>query len=209
MMRLARILLVVLLIVQPVLAQTARPEEKAIRVRVTGVDHYDIPGVITIEANRITGRPVTSSPNIVRFSRTDTGPVISVLKPGRRVTGEARGVEGDLLQVVSDDDQELSLIPTDSIALLERQKSPIVSRETARGIGLGAGVGIFGLSYLAAMQCEPDDAASGPCWRFFQTLMFVGAPVIGVLLGWHLGRVKWERVTIDELRAEFATVGRP
>jgi hypothetical protein len=146
---------------------------------------------------------------MIRFSRTDGEPIISVLRPGRRVTGESRGVEGDVLQFVSDDDQELSLIPTDSIAVLERQTPPIASRESARGVGLGAGAGIFGLSYLAAMQCQPDESASGPCWRFFQTLMFVGAPVVGALLGWHLGRVKWERVTIDELRAAFATAAQP
>jgi hypothetical protein len=44
---------------------------------------------------------------------------------------------------------------------------------------------------------------------FFQTLMFVGAPVIGVLVGWHVGREKWERVTIGELRAEFTIAERP
>jgi hypothetical protein len=120
------------------------------------------------------------------------------------MTGEARRLEGDLLEFVSDDDQDVSLIPTDSIALLERHASPMASKEIARGVGLAAGVGIFGLSYLGALACQPDESAEGPCWRFFQTLMFVGAPVVGVLLGWYVGRSKWERVTIDELRAELA-----
>ena len=202
MIRVATVLLVALLIVQSVIAQTPGPGRHPIRVRVTGVDRYEIAGVITVETDRISGRAVTLSPNMVRFTRADGERVISVLQPGRRITGEVRAVEGDLLEFVDDDDQEISFLPTDSIAVIERQKLRH-SRENATGIGIGAAAGVFGLSYLGAMQCEPDDAASGPCWRFFQTLMFVGAPVIGVLLGWYTGRVQWERITIDELRGEI------
>ena len=134
--------------------------------------------------------------------------MVSVLRPGQRVTGEARAIVGDRLEFASDDDQEVSLVPIDSIHLVERQRPPRASGETARGIGIATGVGIFGLSYLAAFSCQPEEHVEGFCWRFFQTLMFVGAPVAGVLLGWSLGRRKWEGVTIEELRAEFANMGR-
>ena len=204
-MRLTRILVVALLAVQTAVAQAG---SYPIRVRVTGVARYEIPDVIAIEENRISGRPVTLTPSMVRFRRTDGDPVISVLRPGYRVTGEARAVEGNLLEFISDDDQEVSHIPTDSIAVLERQESR-TSRENATGIGIAAGAGIFGLSYFGALSCQPDEHAEGPCWRFFEILMFVGAPVVGVLLGWSIGRVRWERVTINELSAEFATVVRP
>ena len=68
-------------------------------------------------------------------------------------------------------------------------------------------VRITGVDRYEMRVCQPDERVEGPCWRFFQTLMFVGAPVIGALLGWYIGRVKWERITIDELRGEFATCG--
>jgi hypothetical protein len=130
-MWLTRILLVASLTVQTAVAQAASPP---IRVRLTGVDRYDIPGVITIEETRISGRrPVTRSPSMIRFSRTDSEPAISVLPPGRRVTGEARQVDRGLLEFISDDDRGVSLIPTDSIALVERQKAATASRETAAG----------------------------------------------------------------------------
>ena len=177
MIRLSCLLLTVL-IVQTVVAQTA---SAPIRVQVTGVARYDIPGVITIEENRISGRrPVTRSPSMIRFSRTDSEPAVSILLPGRRVTGEARRVEGGLLEFIGDDDNDVSFILTDSIFMVEREKAAIASRETARSIGLGTGAAIFGLSYLGALSCQPDEHVEGLCWRFFQTLMFVGAPVVGV-----------------------------
>jgi hypothetical protein len=206
MMKLTGILVAVLVASQTVSVQvTSQP----IRVRLTGVTRYDIPGVITIEKDRASGRPVTFTASMFRFSRADGEPMMSVPRPGQRVTGEARAIEGDLLKFVNDDDQELSLVPIDSIDFVERQRPPKASRETARGIGIATSVGIFGLSYLAAYSCQPDEHAEGFCWRFFQTLMFVGAPVIGVLAGWSLGRGKWERVTMNELRAELAAANRP
>jgi hypothetical protein len=93
MTRLTALLVVVSLISQSVLALTVKPEGKVVRVRVTGVARYEIPGVITIEANRVSGRPVTRSASMIRFSRTDGEREISVLQPGLRVTGEARAVE--------------------------------------------------------------------------------------------------------------------
>jgi hypothetical protein len=42
-----------------------------------------------------------------------------------------------------------------------------------------------------------------------QALAFVGAPVLGGLLGWHLGRMNWTRIGADELEKILEPASSP
>jgi hypothetical protein len=96
----------------------------------------------------------------------------------------------------------------DSIRLIERgsRRAP---RPVAAGVGAGAGiVGAVGSIVGGLLWCN-DERVEGACWGVMQTLAFVASPVLGGLLGWHLGRTKWTQIGADDLKRTLAPSPRP
>ena len=87
----------------------------------------------------------------------------------------------------------------DAIRFIERS-----SRRAARPLAAaaGAGVGVLGAvgSIVGALLWCNDESVEGRCWGLMQALAFVGSPILGGLLGWHLGRMNWTRISADDLK---------
>jgi len=119
---------------------------------------------------------------------------------GERVTGLARAVQGDILEFERDgDDGQITFVGLDAIRSIERG-----SRRAARPLAtaVGAGVGFLGAvgSIVGALMWCNDEHVEGRCWGLMQALAFVGSPILGGLLGWHLGRMNWTRISADDLK---------
>jgi hypothetical protein len=118
---------------------------------------------------------------------------------GERVTGKARAIQSDVLELERDgDDGRITFVKMDSIRVIERG-SRRTARPMAAAIGTGAGiVGAVGSIVGGLLWCN-DEHVRGACWTVMQALAFVASPVLGGLLGWHLGRTNWAHVTADDL----------
>ena len=86
----------------------------------------------------------------------------------------------------------------DAIRFIERG-----SRRAARPLATaaGAGAGLLGAvaSVVGGLVWCNDESIEGACWGLMNALAFVASPVLGGLLGWHLARMNWTRISADEL----------
>jgi hypothetical protein len=165
------------------------------RVRVTALRHYQIPGVVTIDGDQVTGRSVTMDKTMIRVPSA-SGQLISILKPGTRVTGSVEGVTDGVLSLLVDGQRDPFNIPLNSLAKIELSDRA-GKRHLARGIlaGIGTFYGVLGLSLLrCGLGC--DDALG------------VAAIAAGIGVGTLTGhsREHWAEVSPAEFRLRFATV---
>lgn len=128
---------------------------------------------------------------------------------GERVTGHARAIQGDVLEFEHDGNAgQITLIKMDSLSFIERG-SRRAARPLATAAGVGAGVlGAVGSIVGALLWCN-DESVEGACWGLMQALAFVGSPILGGLLGWHLGRTNWKRISAEELERLLALPNLP
>lgn len=119
---------------------------------------------------------------------------------GERVTGRVRALEDGVLEFASDgEDGRITSVQLDSIRLIERG-----SRRAARPLATVAGAGVSFLGSVASIfsglaWCN-DESKEGRCWGLFEALMYAGAPVLGGVFGWYLGRMNWKPITADQLQ---------
>ena len=128
---------------------------------------------------------------------------------GERVTGRAHAITSAVMEFSPDgDDATLTLVQLTSIRLIERG-----SRRAARPLAIAAGAGAGFLGAIASIVgglfwCN-DEHVEGACWGLMQGLAFIGSPILGGLLGWHLGRTNWSPVNAQELEKMLAQPGLP
>jgi hypothetical protein len=90
-----------------------------VRVRITGVNTYEIPGAIKLDRNKVSGLLVRTTDRYVQFRRSEDGQVLTVLKPGQELTGRAKPVSDSLLEFLPDGEKETLFVPLDAIAKTE------------------------------------------------------------------------------------------
>lgn len=119
---------------------------------------------------------------------------------GERVTGRALGLQAGVLEFARDgDDGKITLVQLDSIRLIEHG-----SRRAPRplAIAAGAGLGVVGMitaAFGGFVSCS-HEYTDTRCGMLFGALAYVGAPVVGALFGWYLGRTNWKRITAEDLQ---------
>ena len=119
---------------------------------------------------------------------------------GDRVTGKARAIQSDVLEFERDgEDGRITFVKIDSISVIERG-SRRVPRPVAAGVGAGVGIGGAVGSIVGGLLWCNDEHVEGACWGVMQALAFVASPVLGGLLGRHLGRTNWTKIVVDDLR---------
>jgi hypothetical protein len=121
------------------------------RIRVTGAETYDIPGVLAIGGGRITGPSAVVNETTITLRSPETGQPLAVVRPGVRLAGRAIAVNQQVVSFIVEGDQNPIAIPLPSIGKLEvsEHRSP---RHLVRGILVGVGV-FYGTSWLIFAKC--------------------------------------------------------
>ena len=114
---------------------SARP----VRVRITGVSTYEVPGVIRLEGSHVSGSPVRVTDRFVQFRRPGDGRLLTVLRPGRRLAGYSRTIGEGLVEFVLDGEKEPLYVPSAAIAKSEPAESETRAGEGARARITGVG----------------------------------------------------------------------
>jgi hypothetical protein len=113
------------------------------RVRITGSRAFEIPGVLKVEGERVSGNSSrTTDEMTIRIVLPQTGQQFVVLKPGKRFVGRALDVRDRVVAFVIDGQHDTIAIPLDSIGKLEVSDHRS-GRHLLRGILVGIG-GFFG-----------------------------------------------------------------
>ncbi len=183
----------------PVGAQ-APSSAKPIRVRITGTRAYEIPGVIKIESDQIAGRPSTTTDRFIQFARSDGGQILTVLRPGGRLTGKPSAIADGLLDFTPDGESKSVTVPLDAIAKIEIARVP-PSRAVWTTTGVFAGIGAFLLISWAFLNACGDEGGCGGGAALFG--LSVGGGIAAAAAVASNGRTRWQVVTADELAARL------
>ena len=176
-----------------VLAQTSVSAAQP-RVRITGPEEYEIPGVLKIAGTHVSGDAnITIQDTVVRVVSPATGQLLVVLRPKRRLVGRAIEVKDQLVEFLPDGQAGTLRIPLDSIGKLEvserRSRAHVL-----RGILVGIGA-FYGLGWLFFARCGLgcSDAIVLPA--------IAGGIAAGILTG--RGKEHWRTVRTDWLLSQF------
>ena len=137
MRRLVAVLLIGLVAV-PAGAQ-GRSAPKSVRVRITGPDTYHVPGVVTVERDRIQGQAAKITDRLVQFVRSSDGQLVTIPRPGHRLNGQALAIVDGLLEFVGDGESERLYLPLDAVTKIEMSRVSH-SRLTSSVGGITVGV---------------------------------------------------------------------
>jgi hypothetical protein len=185
------------LLTVPVGAQ-APSSARPVRIRITGPATYEVPGVWRFDGDRVivVGKAITGDSRFVQFTREEDGQVLTILRPGRRLTGTARGMAGDVLEFVPEGNTEHIHIPLDALTKIEvsRERRPL---ERSLEAGLFTGLGIF----LAAWRWMANSCDEGSCGSISALFGLVGGVAIasGAVVARKMRGQRWEAVSIDIL----------
>jgi hypothetical protein len=125
------------------------------RIRITGPEEYEIPGVLKIAGSRVGGdggqAKITIEETVVRVVSPATGQPMAVLRPKRRLVGRAMEVRDQIVEFLPDGQRDTLKIPLDSIGKLEVSERR--SRfHVLRGILVGIGT-FYGVAGLFFARC--------------------------------------------------------
>jgi hypothetical protein len=133
------------------------------RVRVTGSQAFEIPGVVKIDSRGITGSSVTTDETTVRVVSPQTGQLLVILKPGVRTIARATAVNRAFVTLFLEGSRDSIAMPLSSIGKLEisKRRSGV---HAIRGILLGAGTfyGAMALIFFGGCGLDCSDAAILP-----------------------------------------------
>ena len=168
----------------PIAGQVPPRTDVQPRIRLTGQNTFEIPGVIRVDGRNVTsaGGP-ESDENVVSFDDPTTSDRLTVVLPGKRLVGLALGVDKGILSFRTESAQKVLHIPLSAVntfELSEARARPHVLRGILVGVGTfwGAGALIF-----AGCGLGCSDAAIIPA--------FLAAGVAGTLAG--RGHERWTR----------------
>ena len=194
-----RVVAVVLIGLLPLPVTAGPPSSpRPVRVRITGPDTYEVPGVWRFEGDGVVGKAVTGDSRFVQFTRPDDGRVLTIPRPERRLTGTARAIPDGLLDFVPEGNTEHVYIPLDSITKVEvNQERNSLGSSIAAGVLTGAG--IFGATWLVFIS-HCDEGSCGSVSRV--VALVVGAAIAtGTLVARKMRGQRWEVVSADGLGA--------
>jgi|WetSurMetagenome_2_1015567.scaffolds.fasta_scaffold195028_2 hypothetical protein len=198
-------LLLICLMPLPVLAQ-AQPSPKPVRVRITGQETYQVPGVIEIQEDRISGRPAATTDRFVQFNRSADGRLLSVPRPRQGVAGHATAISDGLLAFIPDRESERLYVPLDAVAKIEIARVP-ASRAAWTNVGVFAGIGAFFLIFTTFLTVCGDEGGCGGGFAGY-SLSIGGGIAAGTAIR-SIGRTRWRVVSLDELGGLFAPSPNP
>jgi hypothetical protein len=169
----------------------------SLRVRITGPDLYEIPGVLSIAGDHVTGSVVTSADDaIVQVRLPQTTELVTVPKAGRHLVGLVLSVDNNAV-VLARKGQSASLrIPLDAIGKVEVSEGRRHGRATAILAGIGAWYG------TGALFVRLSD------FWFYPGPLAV-APAVGMVVGYLLGREHWKAVPVASLRDRVGQSSSP
>lgn len=167
--------------------------QPATRIRITGTQTLNLPGQLTIDRDRVSGTAIVGmDENVIRV-KAPAGPgVWAIPRSGKRLTGMARAIEGDVLEFRRDGDATPLFVPFAAIQTVEISEGRRPNHGMALGILTGVGT-FFGISGLTFANCGLG-CSDGP----FVAAIFAGV-VGGAGLAHHLRREHWRTGTVDEL----------
>jgi hypothetical protein len=147
--------------------------------------------IVCLATNPIVAQSINADRPSIRIRLTGAS--------GERVTGRAHAIEGGVLEFVRDGaGGKITLVQLDSIRLIERG-----SRRAPRPVAIaaGAGLGVVGMitALFAGFASCSHGITDSRCGNLYGALAYIGAPVMGTLFGWYLGRMNWTPIGADEL----------
>jgi hypothetical protein len=170
-------------------AQTGVLADQA-RIRITGPQAYEIPGLLKIARAAVSGdASLTIEEKVVRVVSPATGLTLVVLRPGKQLIGRVLEVKEQMVEVLPEGQRDTVRIPIDSIGRLEvserRGRSHLL-----RGILVGAGT-FYGVGWLMFSQCGLDCGGA----------VLLPAIAAGTAAGAVTGRdrERWKTVPADSL----------
>jgi hypothetical protein len=195
-MSLGTMVVVIAVVSMPVLkadAQTLAREAEP-RIRVTGSRAYDIPGLLTIDGNRISGPSVVvTDETTLRVRSAGSGQPLVMAKPGVRIVGRAIGVNAQVVTLIIEGHRQSVDMPLPSIGKLEVNDGQRRSH-VLRGILVGVGA-FYGIGALFFSQCGLG------CSNVILLPAIAGGVASGIVTG--RGRERWRTVPVDWLLSRF------
>jgi hypothetical protein len=173
------------------------------RIRIMTTSTVEVPGLIRLDRQTITGRVLLSDGDTVTTSDGLDRPKVTLPRPRRTVVGVIAGLQQETLTLTREDGLVLT-VPRGAIASLERQVGERSrKRGAALGLLIGGGAGA-GIGFVVGNSChstaflgcfmEPAAATVGG--------LILGA-VAGTVTGAFFGpRQSWQTVPLSWLTGE-------
>jgi hypothetical protein len=166
----------------------------------SGVDAYDVPGVIHVGSDKAEGRPASFDREFVTFLAADGATATTIVRPATRVVADVLSVSSAHLELASKAGAHVR-VPLDSIARIE-----VFESRASRGAAVAAGaiVGIstaLGAPLLIISACGDE----GRCATWIHIAAFIGAPALGIAAGVAMRGGHWRQITVEQLRQMMGT----
>jgi hypothetical protein len=200
LVRAAAVVLAAGLAVLPAAAQVNAGATQPPHVRLTGTRTFEVPGVIYVDSNRVSGAGYTHADRrMVRLAPSAAGRPIVVPRGDTRLLGLAVGISGDAVVVQLDDTREEVEIPIAAIAQIEVANGP--SRPHHRVIwtvlsGIGA---FYGSAFIAFSQCF-----LGPCSTWWSVFILGSTAAATAGTAYALRAQHWKRITLADLTGRLS-----
>jgi len=166
------------------------------RIRIGGLEKYEIPGALTIDGARITGSSITRKENsFIEIKVSTSNEVMTIPRLRHNLVGHVVAVEAEMVRLRLDA-QRTVLVPLNAIGTLDVSRG---RRSRARAIlaGIGAGIGVTLAAAAITFQSCGLDCGGG-------TLIIAGGVAAGVATAALLSGERWQRMPMDWLRTRFA-----
>lgn len=174
-------------------SQSAAPQE---RIRIGGLEKYEIPGVLTINGTRITGSSIARTENsFIEIRVSTSNEVLTIPRFRHNLVGQVVTVEAEMVRLRLDA-QRTVLVPLNAIGTLDvsRGRRPRV-RAILAGIGAGIGATLAGAA-ITFQSCGLDCGGGA--------LIIVGGVAAGVATAALLSGERWQRMPTAWLQTRFA-----
>ena len=132
--------------------QVPAPADVQPRIRLTGQNTFEIPGVIRIDGQNVTsGAHLVSDESSASFDDPITSDRLTVVLPGKRLVGQALGVDKGILSFRAEPAQKILHIPLSAVDTFELSEARARSH-VLRGILVGFGA-FWGAGALTFSAC--------------------------------------------------------
>jgi hypothetical protein len=135
-------------------ARPAPPSPTRTQLRIAGAATYEVPGIIKVERNRVTGSPVRQTELFVQVRSGDDSRLLTVPLPGKKLCGRARVIDGDLLELVVEREPDLLYVPLGSIVRTEYLGPRPMTAGNVIAIMVGVAVAVFVMGFVSLSQLD-------------------------------------------------------